>query len=256
MSKNRKYPILEFDDSKKAFIDPSHVLAKYGVHDFPSKLIVCFFREVIDSMVEKKEITPLVTIQGENLNVFYKFVDKNTAIIQGIIGSPACAGQVEEGIALGAKKIMFCGGAGSLDKSVTIGKIVIPAKAIRDEGTSYHYMRPSKEASMDLGTVKAISDYLIEKNIEFIIGKTWTTDAFYRETPLMIKRRKRQGAIIVEMEQAALLAISKFRNIKYGALIYGGDDLSGDKWDTRLWRNKIDIRTQLVDYCKELVELI
>ena len=256
MLKKKKYPILEFDDNKKAFINPSDVLEKYGVHEFPSKLIICFFREVMDSLIQKNEVIPIITIQGENPDTFYKFKDKDIAITQGLIGAPACVGLLEEGIGLGAKKIILCGGCGSLEKNVTLGKIIVVNGAIRDEGTSFHYMKPSVDVMADFGIVKTLSDYFENNHIDYVVGKTWTTDAFYRETKDRIERRKKQGAIIVEMEQAAMFAVARFRGVQYGAIIYGGDDLSGEKWDPRKWRNRVDIRAKLVAFSRDLVELI
>ena len=252
----RKYPILEFDNERKAFIDPNLVLEKYGVHDFPDKMIICYFKEIIESLLANNIIKQYLIIQGENPTIFYRFLDEEIVLVPGIVGSPACAAQLEEGIALGAKKVMFCGGAGSLDKDITLGKIIVVDSAIRDEGTSYHYMRPSREVKADLVVVKTLSDFLTAQSVDYVIGKTWTTDAFYRETCNKINSRKKQGAIIVEMEQAACLAVSHFRKVKYGALIYSGDDLSGEKWDTRRWRNRVDVRQALVDYCRELVKRI
>lgn len=253
MLKMRKYPILEFDKDKEGFINPSNILGKYGVHDFPSQLIVCFFKEVINDLIEKKEIKEYLTINGENPYIFYRFIDSDIAIVHGSVGAPACVGQIEEGIALGAKRIMFCGGGGSLDKKLTVGKILVVTSAIRDEGTSYHYIKPSREIKVKKETIIKLTEYLKDKNIEYLTGKAWTTDAFYRETKAKIRKRKLEGALIVEMEQSACIAVAEFREVSYGALLYGGDDLTKEKWDSREWRHKINVRRKLLDYCKDLV---
>lgn len=59
------------------------------------------------------------------------------------------------------------------------------------------------------------------KRLDYLFALTWTTDAFYRETKDKIKLRKEEGAVVVEMKQAWLIAVSKHRNIRYGAIIYG-----------------------------------
>lgn len=85
---------------------------------------------------------------------------------------------------------------------------------------------------------------------------TWTTDAIFRETTDKIAQRKKEGAKIVEMEQAGCIAVSQFRRFEYGALIYGGDDVSQEEWSNRGWRSREGIRYDIVMLCKKLVEII
>lgn len=98
--------------------------------------------------------------------------------------------------------------------------------------------------------------YLETNSISYIRGLTWTTDAIFRETADKIARRKGEGAKIVEMEQAGCIAVSQFRGFKYGALIYGGDDVSQDEWSNRGWRSREGIRYDLVTLCKKLVGIL
>jgi purine-nucleoside phosphorylase len=72
-------------------------------------------------------------------------------------------------------------------------------------------------------------------------------DAFYRETEKKIELRKSEGCVTVEMEAAAFFSVAKFRNVKLGQILYGGDDLSGVDWDSRKWHDRADIRKNLVD---------
>ena len=72
----------------------------------------------------------------------------------------------------------------------------------------------------------------------------------------LVEQRKAEGAKIVEMEQAGCIAIAQYRNFDYGAIIYGGDDVSQDEWDTRSWDKRKGIRYNLVMLCKELVKEI
>ena len=58
--------------------------------------------------------------------------------------------------------------------------------------------------------------------------------------------RKSEGCVTVEMEAAAFFAVSKFRNVKLGQILYGGDDLSGVEWDSRRWVSREEIRSNLV----------
>ena len=101
-----------------------------------------------------------------------------------------------------------------------------------------------------------IVQYLNENNISYIQGLTWTTDAIFRETAERIAQRKTDGAKIVEMEQSGCIAVAQYRGFDYGALIYGGDDVSQEEWSIRGWRSREGIRYDLVMLCKELVNVI
>ena len=70
----------------------------------------------------------------------------------------------------------------------------------------------------------------------------------------MIKYRKEEGAKMVEMEQAGCIAVCKFRNVKYGAILYAGDDVSGKEWDNRDWAQRYGIRSFLLKTCKDIVK--
>jgi len=134
-----------------------------------------------------------------------------------------------------------------LQKDIQVGHLVVPYSAVRDEGLSYHYLEPSREVECDYEVVDAIEKQLKNGNIPYIKAKTWTTDAFYRETEDKIKLRVSEGCVTVEMEAAALFAVSKFRGVKLGQILFGGDDLSGIEWDSRKWNSRDAIKENLVE---------
>ena len=144
-----------------------------------------------------------------------------------------------------------------LDREIAVGQFIVPTSEVRDEGTSYHYLPPSREVQPDPEAVAAIEEVLSAHQIPFRLGKTWTTDAPYRETIEKVKRRRAEGCITVEMEASAFFAVAKFRNIPLGQILYGGDDVSGEaEWDQRDWHSQFDIREQLfwlaAEACLEL----
>lgn len=248
----KEFPILEFDEDQDAFINPSFLQNNYL--KFPPRLVVCFFHDVIDRLVEQGKLTSFEVIEGENKVYIYKFVDDDCLVVKGYVGGAGCGGELEECIALGSSQITFCGGAGSLHPDITVGKIVLIDSAIRDEGLSYHYMKPSREVHADPNLLKFTQNYLDKKNISYVTGKVWTTDAFYRETKEKIKLRTLENCLMVEMEQAGLLALTHFRKVNYAALIYGGDDLTKNEWDNRDWKSRKDVRENLLYLCKDLSE--
>ncbi len=247
----KEFPILEFDPTQEAFINPRMISEKYP--KLPSHLLVCFFKDAIDQLFENEEIVHLTTLRGENDLEIFKFVNHDVALIPGKVGAPLCAGFMDECIALGSKYIMFCGGAGVLRSDLAVGHLVVVDSAIRDEGTSYHYVKPSRIIKSNASVRKLIKTYLKHAQIDFIEGRTWTTDAFYRETKKKIKMRQEEGAIMVDMEQSAMIAVAQFRKVHYGAILYGGDDLSQEKWDSRNWSNREDIRLGLTRLCLDIV---
>lgn len=247
----KAYPILEFDPDKDAYINPSMIASKYP--KLPSHLVICFFNDVITKLIENESIFLFTTIKGENDLEVYKFLDQDVAIIPGKVGAPLCVGHLEECIALGSKYVMFCGGGGVLRADLTVGKLIVVDSAIRDEGTSFHYIEPSREIEANPQVIKKIVKFLDYHKIDYVVGKAWTTDAFYRETKNKVALRKAEGAIIVEMEQSALIAVSQFRGIEYGAIIYSGDDLSSHTWDGRSWKDRKDIRYELTMLCIDIV---
>lgn len=248
-----KYPILEFDDNKTAKLNPTSFADQSFSTD---KLIITFFPEVMDKLAAEGKITLERTIGGENPVLMYRFLDADILITLGCVGCPSCAGNLDLFHAMGVTKVMFCGGGGVLDKNIEAGQILVVDGAIRDEGFSYHYIEPSRYIYTDPETTKKITQYLENNSISYIRGLTWTTDAIFRETSDRIAQRKREGAKIVEMEQAGCIAVSQFRGFQYGALIYGGDDVSQDEWSDRNWRSRKGIRYDLVTLCKMLVEII
>ena len=248
-----KYPIFEFDDNKDAKINPTSFADKLFNTD---KLIITFFPEVMDKLVNEGKITLEETIGGENPVFLYRFLDADILITLGQVGCPACAGNLDLFHAMGITRVMFCGGGGVLDKNIEVGQILVVEGAIRDEGFSYHYIAPSRYIYTNPKTTEKIIQYLNNNSISYTRGLTWTTDAIFRETPDKISRRKEEGAKIVEMEQAGCIAVSQFRGFEYGALIYGGDDVSQDEWSNRGWRSREGIRYDLVALCKKLVEIL
>ena len=248
------YPVLEFDDNPVAKLNP----ANFAKEKFDTnKMVITFFPEVVNKLLRRGEIEQERTISGENPLQIYRFADRPDVLLTlGQVGCPACAGNLDLFNALGVTKVMFCGGGGVLDKNIEVGRLLVVDGAIRDEGFSYQYIAPSRVIYTDPAVTEKIINCLEEKGVSYLRGLTWTTDAIFRETADRIDARKGEGAKIVEMEQAGCIAVAQFRGFSYGALIYGGDDLSGDEWDKRGWRSREGVRYDLVSLCKELVSLI
>lgn len=245
------YPILEFDPTPEAFIEPSKVIR---ARDLPEHCVICFFREVIDKVIAEHNAKIMVENQWEDgphriYEISYR--DRRLAFFHPGVGAPIAAGLLEEAIAFGCRKFIACGGCGVLEKNIAVGNIIVVSGAVRDEGVSYHYLPPDREVIASEAGINALVKTLNSRAVPYRVGKTWTTDAPYRETPNKIVQRKTDGCLVVEMESAALIAVAQFRSVIFGQALYGGDDLSGAVWDHRQWQSRRDIRESLFWLCAD-----
>jgi uridine phosphorylase len=226
-------PLLEFDPSRDAIIEPHRLIAAKTV---PEHCVLCFFQDVI--ALACKEASPIHTLSSEiGVNPVYELSVNGQPIVVAHpgVGAPLAAGFLEELIALGCKQFIACGGSGVLDREIAVGHVIVPTSAVRDEGTSYHYLPPSREVAPSLAGLAALETVLQKHHVPYVLGKTWTTDALYRETRAKMQRRKAEGCIAVEMEASAFFAVAQFRGVTFAQILYGGDDISGDEWDHRDW---------------------
>lgn len=249
-------PILEHDYESESKIEPSRIISP---RDVPEHCVISFFQEINRKVFEEKQAKVVVANRwedGEHPIYEIEHQGKRLAFFHPGVGAPIAAGLLEEAIAFGIKKFIVCGGCGVLKRDLFVGKLILVDSALRDEGVSYHYLEPSREVNVDQDIVKSMQTVLSEQGIPFITGKTWTTDAPYRETPGMIQARVEEGCLTVEMEAAAFLAVAQYRKVNLGLLLYAGDDLSGEHWDKRNWQFRKEIRKSLfwlaADICLSL----
>jgi len=250
------YPILEFDPYPTAFIEPEHIA---GAKNAPEHCVICFFREVVEKVASEHHARLLTDHRWEDgPHPLYEieYSGERLAFFQPGVGAPLAAGLLEEVIASGCRKFIALGGCGILEKDMEVGKLIVVNSALRDEGVSYHYLPPSREIQAQSEALLSIERVFKRNSIPYVQGKTWTTDAPYRETRARIAARRAEGCIAVEMEAAALMAVTQFRGVPFGQILYAGDDLSGDNWDNRSWQSRRDVREGLfwlgAEACLEL----
>jgi len=245
------YPILEFDDAPDAFIEPSKIIR---VRDLPEHCVICFFKEVLDKVVEEHHAKVVVKNRWEDgphpiYEISYR--DRRLAFFHPGVGAPIATGLLEEAVAFGCRKFIACGGCGVLEKDIAVGHLIVVSGAVRDEGVSYHYLPPGREVIADEAGVNSLVKTLNERGLPYLAGKTWTTDAPYRETVKKIATRRAEGCLTVEMESASLIAVAQFRKVTFGQVLYGGDDLSGAEWDNRQWQSRKEVRESLFWLCAD-----
>jgi uridine phosphorylase len=245
------YPILEFDPAREALTEPSKIIKP---RDMPEHCVICFFSEVVDKVASEHAARVIVDTRWEDGPQRIHEIDVNDrrlAFYHPGIGSAMSAALLEEAIAFGCREFIACGGAGVLNKDIAVGHLIVVSSAVRDEGASYHYLPPSREVVANETGVQALVRALENRSVPHMVGKTWTTDAPYRETPARIARRREEGCLTVEMESAGMMAVAQFRGVTFGQVLYGGDDLSGAEWDNRAWQSRKDVRENLFWLCAE-----
>ena len=247
------YPICEYDTSRKPVINPADFLEK----TLPSKCVLTFFRKELEQLAEERGLPVIGKLHSEILDIpiyEYRTSANRICIAMPYPTSPGAAETIEDLHAMGCGQFIICGGAGALKRDSRVGEIIVPVAAVRDEGTSYHYLEPSREVECHRQTADAVMAGLERMGIPFTVGKTWTTDAIYRETPDMIELRRSEGCVTVEMETAAFFAVSKFYDIPLAQLLYAGDDVSGEEWDRRNWDRQKSVRANLISTSIKLID--
>ena len=238
-------PILEHDSAREAIINPE---SRLGDMKLPERCVICFFPEVFRNLERTGQAHVVHTISddsGDNKIYTIELRSEKIAAMHPGVGAPLAVARLEQLIALGCRQIIACGGAGVLDSSIDVGAILIPTSAVRDEGTSYHYLPAAREVAANEAAVAAIKAVLDETGIPYLETKTWTTDGIFRETPAKIEKRRTEGCLAVEMEAAAFFAVARFRGVAFGQILYGGDDVSGSEWDYRDWKDQASTREKL-----------
>lgn len=238
-------PILEFDPTPKAIIEPSITRPIPGL---PAKGVLCFFSDVLHELVGEgklKEIGHLKSEMGPNPLYVMEHDGQELFVLHPGVGAPLAGAFMEELIAIGARQFIACGSCGVLKPEIAAEHLVVIDSAVRDEGTSYHYLPPARwvDASPRLTTL--LSAVLEEEKLPYRVARSWTTDALYRETPIRREKRVSDGCAVVEMEAAALFAIAQFRGVEIGQIVYGGDLVVPEGWDHRGWQGRKEARRSL-----------
>ncbi len=222
-----------YDPARAAVLEPSH--AASPVESFPETVVVTFQ----PSLTQAAAGWPGSRVLG-HLPVFFQipiyaihYEDKTFGLYQTLLGSAASAAMMEEVIARGARRFVLFGSCGSLTGDLPAGHLIVPTAARRDEGVSYHYL-PPEDDYLPLDTAPRTAQVLSALGTPFVEGRTWTTDALYRETRRNVGRRQAEGCLCVDMECAACAAVCKFRGVEFYQFLYTEDSLAGDLWDPGL----------------------
>jgi len=231
--KENEFPIMEYDDNPKAVVEPNHEMIDIKL---PEKAVFAFVGDIIDRFAQEQNLTKMaefVSITKSYPIYIYNYRGAEICICQAPVGAPAAVQIMDWLIGYGVKVIVSAGSCGVLE-DIPENNFLIPVKALRDEGTSYHYLRPARFVDLNPKMVAMIERVLEEKEIPFQECITWSTDGFFRETADKVNHRKKEGCSVVEMECAALAACAEFRGIEFGQILFTADSLAAiDSHDSR-----------------------
>lgn len=242
---SKSYPILEFDPDRIAIVNPQPTKLTGPA---PIRGVLCFFWEVLEKLAAEGSLVKIGQLRSEiGFNPLYllDFQSEKILVMHPGVGAPLSAAFLEECIQMGTRKYIVCGGCGVLDGDIQAGHPVVLTGAVRDEGTSYHYLPPGRVVEASPEAIAAIENTLQLQGVEYLKGLTWTTDGIFRETAAKREQRLQEGCLVVEMEAAALFAVAAYRNVVLGQVVYGGDLVMPEKWDRRGWDKRFDDRTNL-----------
>lgn len=159
-----------------------------------------------------------------------RFNDVEIGVGRFWIGAPATAFTLEEAIACGAKTIFEVGLSGGLQTFLQLGDIIVVTEAIRDEGTSHHYLPREVKVEASRRLRNKLIEHLKERKIRHFVGSVWTTDGVYRETRSKFRRFRDNGVLAVDMETSAIFAVAKYRNVEAASAQVISDVLTETGW--------------------------
>ena len=228
-------PILEYDDSSKEVISPRQDMEKITL---PKKCLIAFLSECVDEYAKAHDATiveEIVTFSHVAKIYVLHEDDEDICLIQPTIGSAAAVQILDVLIACGCEKIIAVGSCGVL-KDLPENAFLVPTKALRADGASYHYLPAARFVELDEDAIEAIKRCFTKHDLPFVTTTTWTTDGFYRETKDMVKYRLEEGCEVVEMECAGMAACAKKRGATFGQFLFTADSLANvHEYDTRDW---------------------
>ncbi|MCK5695022.1 MAG: nucleoside phosphorylase [Desulfobacula sp.] len=160
--------------------------------------------------------------------------DKGICVVGPFIGAPYAAMLLDSLIAKGANKIIVLGWCGAVTDQLKVGDIILPCKAIVDEGVSCNYKVLDMEIPVSKPNFKLmdqLTDHLTFCDISFQKKTVWTTDAIYRETKNKVAYFRKFGAQAVEMECSALFSVALYRSVQIAGLLVVSDSVASKNWD-------------------------
>ncbi len=227
-------PILDFFDEKGVIDENKYILqdkVEYLKKNNIDTALLIFTRNFLEEIDDKELVEDFFDFSNAS-NSYKNYIYAKKFVVSVVpVGAPVAAMLMELLGYMGIKNFFACGSSGRLSEGIDSTAFVLVDKAIRCEGTSYRYAKPSLYTETDKDLTKHIETHLKQLKLPYKKGTTWTTDCFLRETKSEIELRKNQGAVCVEMECSAWCCIAKYRKYKFAQLLYFSDSVKKEGWE-------------------------
>lgn len=236
---------IEFDPSPHAIINPEEKHQR--IDDCPRTVVSCFPCNLIEYALERYGGEEIAWCKGANGSTPLYLTQVHgvpLGLMMMRVGAPMAVMQLEDLFAWGAERVVVFGTCGVMNRNIGDCAIILPDCAIREEGTSYHYMPPSREITANVHTLGLMQRFFAEKKIPHTTGKVWSTDAFFRETPSKVAHYRNDGCLAAEMECSALAAVAQFRGKQVAQFLYTADNLDTAVWDMRSLSNEANLEAK------------
>lgn len=229
------YPILEGKYNLPSRLDAGQMIEfrrrQGALKDVrpPGSVLICLYKGVFSRFAWKY---PSQRVRGFLGDVYLPRIARGRVAVLGNfgIGAPAITGISDEMIAWGARRVVILSLAGGLQPDLEAGSVVVCDRAIRDEGTSYHYLAPTRDVAASPQLVAQLADAIGAAGTPCSRGATWSTDAPYRETRQEAELFQREGVMTVDMESAGVFAAAQVRQCEAASVFVVGDSLAGPGW--------------------------
>jgi len=205
-----------------------------GFAPFPKYCILGFFPGLFQAIRRSLDTRRIGGMQPMHPYLVLEQGDFSVGYVYAGIGSAWSSAILEETFALGSQACIFLGSAGGMNPDLFLNDILLPIRAVRDEGTSFHYLKPGRYTHPDPDLAGMLRSVLADRRFEFKEGTVWSTDGVYRETPSKISRLRDEGCLAVDMEASALFAVGAHLRKRVAGLFMALDDLRGEAWKPRL----------------------
>lgn len=224
----------DFDGLSAPVLNPDNIASP--VAGFPDTVIGVFSRSIAEQIARQAGAEIVCTVDGiigKRPVWRFGYKGRDIGLVPMSLGGPAAVVEMEDMAVMGAARFVMFGCCGVLRQDIAENHIIVPSAAVRDEGTSYHYLPAADEIAVDPASLAAVTGALDELRIPYVTGKTWTTDALYRETRSKMERRRAEGCIAVDMECASMAAAAKYRGLKFAQFFFAADNLDANLWESR-----------------------
>lgn len=226
-------PILEYDDKSPEVIAPDH---DWTAGRLPEKCLFAFLGEAVHRYAETHDARVAETLITVSHDIKVYVLHEETeeiCLVQSPIGAAASAQVLDTLVSCGCRKVIAVGSCGVL-ADLEENTFIVPDKALRAEGTSYHYLPASRYIELDEEPISVIKETFKKYKLPFVTCMTWSTDGFFRETKDMVNYRLQEGCLVVEMECAALAACARKRGALFGQFLFTADSLANvHEYDAR-----------------------